>query len=132
VKGTWKASAVSSLRKKHKLSQGALAKLLGVGINTVWLWEQGRNNPRAKQQAGIKELSGLSGLAMRRRLAAVGLSEGRSKPGRKAGSKNKPKAAAKKGAAKKGAAKKGAAKKVVARKATKKAVGKATRKATRK
>jgi len=92
----WSSSKVTKLRKQHKLSQNALAKLLGVGLNTVWLWEQGRTSPRAKQQNGIIELTGLSSLQMRRRLTKVGLSEGRSKPGRKPGSKNKPKTVAKK------------------------------------
>ncbi len=85
----WSGKTVTNLRKKHELSQNALAKLLGVGINTVWLWEQGRTSPRAKQRDGIAALENLSSLQMRRRLTKVGLSVGKSKPGRKPGSKNK-------------------------------------------
>ncbi|MDP7062148.1 MAG: hypothetical protein QF489_04340 [Planctomycetota bacterium] len=93
---TWSHVTVTNLRKRHQLSQNALAKLLGVGINTVWLWEQGRTKPRAKQQDGIRVLEGLSDLQMRRRLTKVGLKAGRSKPGRKPGSKNKKSVATKK------------------------------------
>ena len=140
-KGSWKGSTVTNLRKKHKLSQNALAKLLGVGINTVWLWEQGRTNPRAKQQDGIQVLTELSGLQIRRRLTQVGLEVGRSKPGRKPGSKNKPvakkvakkvtKKAAKKSTTKK-TVKKAVTKKAVKKAVTKKAVKKTPRKVTRK
>jgi DNA-binding transcriptional regulator YiaG len=127
-KRAWNGATVTNLRKKHQLSQNALAKLLGVGINTVWLWEQNRTSPRAKQQEGIHALGDLSALQIRRRLTKVGLAEGRSKPGRKAGSKNKPKAVAKKATKKatKKAAKK--AKVKVAKKATKKTVRKASKK----
>lgn len=124
AKSKWQGSTVTNLRKKHQLSQNALAKLLGVGINTVWLWEQGRTNPRAKQQDGILALEDLSGLQIRRRLAKVGLGEGRSKPGRKPGSKNKKEAVVKKATKK--------TTKKVAKKATKKAVKKVAKKVTRK
>ena len=123
-KSNWSGSTVTGLRKKHQLSQSALAKLLGVGINTVWLWEQNRTNPRAKQQDGIMDLVELSTLQMRRRLTKVGLAEGRSKPGRKPGSKNQPKVAAAKVTSK--AAKKAAPK--VAKKATKKTARKVSKK----
>jgi len=122
-KGSWKGSTVTSLRQKHQLSQNALAKLLGVGINTVWLWEQGRTSPRAKQQDGIAALSELSALQVRRRLTKVGLVEGRSKPGRKPGTKNKVLGKTK-------VAKKATRK--VAKKATRKVAKKATKKTTRK
>jgi transcriptional regulator with XRE-family HTH domain len=123
-KRAWNGSTVTNLRKSHQLSQNALAKLLGVGINTVWLWEQNRTSPRAKQQEGIAALCELSSLQIRRRLTKVGLTEGRSKPGRKAGSKNKPAAVAKKATGK--VAKKTKAK--VAKKTTKKTVRKASKK----
>lgn len=125
VASTFESSSVGGLRKKHNLSQGSLAKLLGVGLNTVWLWEQGRTRPRAKQQEGLDEIAGLSGLALKRRLAAVGLSTGRNKPGRKPGS-TKAKLAEKKAAKK--TAKKATAKKPTRKKATKKAAKKTTRK----
>lgn len=126
ARSTFLSSTVTRLRKQHGLSQGALAKLVGVGLNTVWLWEQGRTKPRAKQEAALTELAGLSALAMKRRLTQVGLQVGRNKPGRKKGSTNavlaKKRSSAKKTAKK--ATKKKAAKKKVRRKAT-------TKKATR-
>lgn len=124
TKGSWNGSTVTNLRRKHQLSQNALAKMLGVGINTVWLWEQNRTSPRAKQQEGINALGELSALQVRRRLTKVGLAEGRSKPGRKFGSKNKPAVVAKKAVGK--VAKKTKAK--VAKKTTKKTVRKASKK----
>jgi len=123
-KRNWSGSTVTGLRKKHQLSQSALAKLLGVGINTVWLWEQNRTSPRVKQQDGIMELVELSALQVRRRLTKVGLVEGRSKPGRKPGSKNQPKVVATKVTPK--TVKKTASK--VAKKATKKTVRKVSKK----
>lgn len=121
VASTFESSSVGGLRKKHNLSQGSLAKLLGVGLNTVWLWEQGRTRPRAKQQEGLEEIANLSGAALKRRLSAVGLDKGRNKPGRKPGS-TKAKLAAQK-AAKKTTAKK-AKRKKVAKKTTRKKAGK--------
>jgi DNA-binding transcriptional regulator YiaG len=129
-KSKWSGATVTNLRKKHKLSQNAMAKLLGVGINTVWLWEQGRTNPRAKQQEGISALEELSGLQVRRRLAKVGLTVGRSKPGRKPGSKNKKPVLAKKAA--KASKPVNKASKKVAKKVTKKATKKVAKKAPRK
>ncbi|MHC4837857.1 MAG: helix-turn-helix domain-containing protein [Planctomycetota bacterium] len=88
------AGKLAGLRARHDLSQRAVAELLGVSLNTVWMWEQGRSRPRAAQAEGLEELGGLSAAALKRRLKAVGLEEGRAKPGRK------PKAAAAKPARK--------------------------------
>ena len=81
----WRKDTIAVLRKRHDLSQAALAKLLGVGLNTVWSWEKGRSNPRSKQLHGIAELRALDKKALAERLEAVGLSSGRKKPGRKPG-----------------------------------------------
>lgn len=83
----WRKDTIAVLRKRHGLSQAALAKLLGVGLNTVWSWEKGRTNPRAKQLEGIAEIRGLDKTALAEKLDAIGLSSGRQKPGRKPGAK---------------------------------------------
>jgi len=125
--GDWNAK-VTRLRKKHKLSQKALAMLLGVSLNTVWMWEQGRTSPRAAQASKIEELLALGDTAIKNRLQKVGLSEGRSKPGRKPG-KASAKKAAKKPAKKAKAAKKPVKKAAKKAKAAKKPVKKAAKKA---
>lgn len=90
------AGVVRDLRSKHALSQRAVSLLTDVSLNTVWLWEQGRTSPRAAQANQLQSLLQLGPTAMRNRLAKVGLKEGKSKPGRKAGSgKKAPKKAAK-------------------------------------
>lgn len=119
VGGTFASSSVAKLRSKHNLSQGSLAKLLGVGLNTVWLWEQGRTRPRAKQLAGLEELAAMSSAGVKRRLTAVGLSTGRNKPGRKPGS-TKAKAATRTGKKAKKAKKKASPKKAAKRTSRKK------------
>ncbi|PCJ53443.1 MAG: hypothetical protein COA70_09090 [Planctomycetota bacterium] len=117
VRTAFRSSTVGDLRKQHHLSQGSLATLLGVGLNTVWLWEKGRTRPRVKQQEGLDAIAGMSSLQLKRRLTAVGIKEGKSKPGRKPGS-TKAKLAAKKAALK--PAKKAAKKKVSGKKTTRK------------
>ncbi len=83
------AGLIRDLRSKHALSQRAVSLLTDVSLNTVWLWEQGRTNPRAAQAAKLETLLQLGPTAMRNRLAKVGLKEGKSKPGRKVGSGKK-------------------------------------------
>ncbi|MFK5956820.1 MAG: hypothetical protein QM477_10290 [Planctomycetota bacterium] len=117
VRSTFRSSTVGQLRTQHHLSQGSLAKLLGVGLNTVWLWEKGRTRPRVKQQEGLDSIAAMSPLQLKRRLTAVGLSTGKSKPGRKPGS-TKAKLAAKKVAVK--PAKKAVKKKVLGKKKARK------------
>jgi|SaaInl7_135m_RNA_FD_contig_31_2978047_length_971_multi_4_in_0_out_0_2 DNA-binding transcriptional regulator YiaG len=82
VKG-WRKDSVRTTRRIHNLSQNAFAKLVGVGLNTVWLWENGRTNPRPKQQEAVLELRGLSEQQLSNRLSGLGLSSGKKKPGRK-------------------------------------------------
>ena len=76
---------VRATRRHHKLSQGAFAKLIGVGLNTVWLWGNGRTTPRPKQQAAVIELRALGSEELSSRLSGIGLSAERQKPGRKKG-----------------------------------------------
>lgn len=123
VKG-WRKDSVRSTRRLHNLSQNAFAKLVGVGLNTVWLWENGRTTPRQKQQEAVLELRGLSELQLGNRLSGLGLSAGKQKPGRK---KKAPAAA---GTTRKKVSRKKAAPKT-AQKATKKAASKPARKTTR-
>ncbi|MDA0667902.1 MAG: hypothetical protein O3A95_10450 [Planctomycetota bacterium] len=117
VRNAFRSSVVGDLRKQHHLSQGSLAGLLGVGLNTVWLWEKGRTRPRVKQQEGLDEIANLSAPQLKRRLTAAGIKEGKSKPGRKPGS-TKAVLAAKK--AKKKPVKKTSKKRVSAKKVTRK------------
>lgn len=122
VRSAFRSSAVGDLRKQHNLSQGSLAALLGVGLNTVWLWEKGRTRPRVKQQEGLDEIASFSPLQLKRRLTAAGIKEGKSKPGRKPGSTKAVLAAkkTKKKPAKKVAKKRVSAKKVAHKKTARK------------
>lgn len=91
----WSPSIVKSIRKRHVLSQSALAKMVDVGLNTVYLWEKGVTQPRAGVRARVLELARVNGAEIARRLKKAGLKEGMKKPGRKPGSRVKK--AAKKG-----------------------------------
>jgi transcriptional regulator with XRE-family HTH domain len=115
----WRKDTIAVLRKKHDLSQAALAKLVGVGLNTVWSWEKGRTAPRRKQLEAIAAVRGMGKRELLARLQELGLEGGRQKPGRKPGSTAKK-------AAKKKTAKK-AAKKVVRKKAARKTAKKTRR-----
>ncbi len=121
----WSPTRLRELRRRFDLSQTALAKLLGVGLNTVWLWEKGETRPRSKKVLQqVAALEKLTPERMQRKLKSVGLSEGRKKPGRKPGSgkkaggtkKSAKKPAAPKRAKRKPAARKKAKRKVAARK----------------
>jgi DNA-binding transcriptional regulator YiaG len=91
----WSPSIVKSIRKRNVLSQSALAQMVGVGLNTVYLWEKGVTQPRAGVRARVLELAKANGPEVARRLKKAGLKEGMKKPGRKPGSRAKK--AAKKG-----------------------------------
>ncbi len=122
----WRMTTVGAVRKTHGLSQNALAKLLGVGLNTVWLWEKGRTVPRVKQREALIEMRQIDKKEMAKRLLAVGLKTGKSKPGRKPGSKSaKAKPATKKAAAKKPGRKKATSKKAAKKPGRKKVAKKA-------
>jgi len=81
--GRWSPSLVKQLRKRHQLSQTALARMVGVGLNTVYLWEKGLTNPRAGVKARVLQLSKASAADVKARLRKAGLKEGMKKPGRK-------------------------------------------------
>lgn len=79
----WSPALVKRIRKTHRLSQTALAMMVGVGLNTVYLWEKGLTRPRAGAAARVAELAKASAADVKRRLRKVGLTEGMKKPGRK-------------------------------------------------
>lgn len=81
--GRWSSSVVKQLRKRHQLSQTALARMVGVGLNTVYLWEKGLTQPRAGVRARVLLLSKCSEAEIKAGLRKVGLKEGMKKPGRK-------------------------------------------------
>lgn len=51
---------ISSLRKKHKLSQKELGDNLGIGVSTISMWEAGKREPDYKYLMSIAELFGVS------------------------------------------------------------------------
>lgn len=79
----WSPAFVKRIRKTHNLSQTALALMVGVGLNTVYLWEKGLTKPRAAAKARVEELAKADVRDVQRRLRKVGLTEGMKKPGRK-------------------------------------------------
>lgn len=81
--GRWSPSVVKQLRKRHQLSQTALAQMVGVGLNTVYLWEKGQTSPRAGVRARVLQLTKASAPEVKARLRKVGLKVGMKKPGRK-------------------------------------------------
>lgn len=81
--GRWSPSVVKQLRKRHQLSQTALARMVGVGLNTVYLWEKGLTAPRAGVRARVLLLSKCTEAEVKAGLRKVGLKEGMKKPGRK-------------------------------------------------
>lgn len=87
--GRWSPSVVKNIRKRHVLSQTALARMVGVGLNTVYLWEKGLTQPRAGVRARVLELAKVNGAEIARRLKKAGLKEGMKKPGRKPGARAK-------------------------------------------
>jgi len=62
------SGSLKRLRDKLGITQGELAKLLGVSGNAVWQWEAGRARPRAKSIRDLKELRGLGKREIRRRI----------------------------------------------------------------
>lgn len=81
--GRWSPSVVKQLRKRHQLSQTALARMVGVGLNTVYLWEKGQTSPRAGVRAQVLQLTKASALEVKAELRKAGLKVGMKKPGRK-------------------------------------------------
>lgn len=83
--GRWSPAAVKQIRQRHKLSQTALARMVGVGLNTVYLWEKGLTHPRAGVRARVLKLTKAGGPEVKALLRKAGLKEGMKKPGRKPG-----------------------------------------------
>lgn len=77
------AVLVKQLRKRHQLSQTALARIVGVGLNTVYLWEKGRTQPRAGVRARVQQMTKCNEAQVKALLRKAGLKEGMKKPGRK-------------------------------------------------
>lgn len=95
----WSPALIKRIRKSHNLSQTALALMVGVGLNTVYLWEKGLTKPRAAARTRVEALAKADAREVVQRLRKVGLKEGMKKPGRK------PKSASAKKAPKRKAAK---------------------------
>lgn len=53
------AAGILRLRNKLGLTQGEFAKVLGVAMHTVSVWEQGRRTPRHAHKARICALRGI-------------------------------------------------------------------------
>ena len=52
------AEKIKSLRKEKKLTQEALATLLGVERTTVTMWESGQNTPPTKYLVALADALG--------------------------------------------------------------------------
>jgi DNA-binding transcriptional regulator YiaG len=65
------ARSVRAQRKRLKLSAEQFAKLLGVSMQTVYSWEQGRARPRASQLALLVTARSLGRREAQQRLAAI-------------------------------------------------------------
>ena len=52
--------AIKSLRKRHRMTQAALASVLGVRQNTVAQWETGTRTPSARRLLQIAKLYGVT------------------------------------------------------------------------
>lgn len=65
------AAGIIRIRKKHKLTQSELAKLLGVATHTVSIWELGKSAPRAAMKQKICDLRSVGKREINARLAAA-------------------------------------------------------------
>ena len=88
--GRWSPSIVKRIRKRHRLSQTALARMVGVGLNTVYLWEKGLTQPRRAARARVLGLVRAGEAEILGLLRKAGLKEGMKKPGRKPKSARRP------------------------------------------
>jgi len=69
----WRRDMVRSIRKRFGITQGQLAALLGVQLNSVSLWETGRTVPRRRQQEGLMAIRDLSKEEVEKRLEELGM-----------------------------------------------------------
>ena len=53
-------NTVKDLRLKYGLTQEELAEKLGVHVQTVWAWENGKNNPKGKRLRDLAEFFNVS------------------------------------------------------------------------
>ena len=60
--------SILALRKRHKLSQSELGRLLGVSQNTVYHWEAAKTKPRVNHMAKLDQLRTLGKKDLKRRL----------------------------------------------------------------
>lgn len=65
------SGSLKRLRGHLGVTQGELAKLLGVSGNAVWQWEAGRARPRDKSIRELKELRGIGKREIRRRIESA-------------------------------------------------------------
>jgi DNA-binding transcriptional regulator YiaG len=65
------ARSVRAQRKRLKLSAEQFAKLLGVSMQTVYAWEQGRARPRQAQFAQLVAARSLGRREVKQRLSAA-------------------------------------------------------------
>jgi len=65
------ARSVRAQRKRLQLSAQQFAKLLGVSMQTVYSWEQGRARPRQSQLAALVAVRSLGRRQAKQRLAAI-------------------------------------------------------------
>jgi DNA-binding transcriptional regulator YiaG len=68
----YSARSVRAQRKRLKLSAQEFAKLLGVSMQTVYSWEQGRARPRRSQIASLIAARNIGRREAYRRLGIVG------------------------------------------------------------
>jgi DNA-binding transcriptional regulator YiaG len=73
------AGLLKKLRKRLKISQMELARLVGVSHPAVAAWEQGRAKPRESTRAAIIALRALSPAQIRAKLAGTARPRGRKK-----------------------------------------------------
>ena len=59
--GLLSADEIRSLRKRHDLTQGELARLLHLGANTISRWESGRNVQSASMDILLRLIRDLPG-----------------------------------------------------------------------
>jgi DNA-binding transcriptional regulator YiaG len=55
----YSATSVKAQRKRLGLSAEAFAKLIGVSLQTIYKWEQGKSRPRAAQVAAFAAVRGI-------------------------------------------------------------------------
>ena len=65
------AAGIIRIRKKYKLTQAELAKLLDVATHTVSIWELGKSAPRAAMKQKICDLRTLGKREINARLSAL-------------------------------------------------------------